>query len=79
MSALQVRKIDRYTIYPGRLNQVSVLINREGTFYVQLWYFTQFNANSCRISFNRKITYMTRRTIVGYSLNSSFIVLGYTN
>jgi len=52
--------------YPGRLNQFSVLINRLGTFYGQcsnLWYFTQFYANCCRICIIRKILVMITRTI----------------
>ncbi|CAG8962406.1 hypothetical protein HYFRA_00013638 [Hymenoscyphus fraxineus] len=40
--------------YPGRLNQVSVLINREGisAMFGDLWYFTQLYAYSNRISIN---------------------------
>jgi hypothetical protein len=53
--------------YPGRLNQVSVLINREGTFYGQCseicGILTQFYAYSNRISKYWKVFILIRRTI----------------
>ena len=54
--------------YPGRLNQVSVFINREGvilwTMFRNLWNITQFYAYCYRISFFRKILSMIKFTII---------------
>ena len=53
--------------YPGRLNQVSVFINREGTFYGQCSEICGILHSSMPIVIEsvsiRKIPYMIRRTI----------------
>jgi hypothetical protein len=54
--------------YPGRLNQVSVLINREGIFlwtmFGNMWNSAQFYAYSYRISKYRKVFVLIRGTII---------------
>jgi heme/copper-type cytochrome/quinol oxidase subunit 2 len=52
--------------YPGRLNQVSVLVNREGSFFGlfrNMWNITQFNAYCYRIYFTWEIPFLITRTI----------------
>lgn len=52
--------------YTGRLNQVSVFVNREGVFYGQrdMRYFTLKHADCAWASFVRKVFNLIRRTII---------------